>query len=212
MNINQDIAQQQREPRPNNAMMQLRSQLRLQPLTADLLPAVIDLDRRCFGQLWTLAGYQRELDSPNSELFVLCADVATPTHPLPPILGLGCYWAILEEAHITIVAIDPDYHHQGLGQLMVWQLLHSAHTRGLERATLEVRASHQAAIALYTKFAFQEAGRRKHYYADTNEDALILWRGGLQQPDFLLDLAKWEHQVRDRLAIYGWPMPFVAIS
>ncbi len=213
-----------------------KPQLRLQTLTPDLLPAVVDLDRRCFGQLWTLAGYRRELDSPNSKLLVLCPDPPPPSTPPPvegrrdestsllgadppnaphltaSILGIGCYWAILEEAHITIVAIDPAYHHQGLGQLVLCQLLRSAHQRGLERATLEVRASHQAAIALYTKFSFQEAGRRKDYYPDTREDALILWLGGLHHPNFPQRLADWEHQVGDRLHQKGWPPPFVAIS
>jgi [ribosomal protein S18]-alanine N-acetyltransferase len=180
--------------------------LTLQPLTPELLPAVVELDRRCFDQLWTLAGYQRELDSPNSELLVLSSTPPSPSPaPLSPkILGLGCYWAILEEAHITIVAIDPDYHHQGLGQFMLCQLLHSAYLRGLERATLEVRASHTSAIALYTKFAFQVAGRRKNYYPDNQEDALILWLGGLQKPDFLKLLAVWQQQTRDRLAAQGW--------
>jgi [ribosomal protein S18]-alanine N-acetyltransferase len=192
------------------AVRPLKPQLHLQSLTADLLPAVVELDRRCFGQLWTLAGYQRELASPNSEILILRA--ADPgVSPLPPILGLGCYWAILEEAHITIVAIDPEYHHQGWGQWLLGQLLHSAHHRGLERATLEVRASHQAAIALYTKFAFREAGRRKDYYPDTHEDALILWLSGLHHPDFPQRWAAWEQQARDRLTQNGWPPPFVAI-
>lgn len=188
--------------------------LLLKPLTPELLPAVVELDRRCFGQLWTLAGYQRELGSPNSELLVLCLEGDDPRSATPPpaILGLGCYWAILEEAHITIMAVDPRYHHQGLGQLLLYQLLHSAHQRGLERATLEVRASHQAAIALYTKFAFREAGRRPKYYPDTQEDALILWLGGLHQPDFPQRLADWDQQVRERLIQQGWSLPFVAIS
>jgi ribosomal-protein-alanine N-acetyltransferase len=55
------------------------------------------------------------------------------------------------------------------------------------------------AISLYQKFGFQEAGRRRGYYEDTGEDALIFWRGGLHHPEFEEDLAKWEGEIRDRL-------------
>jgi ribosomal-protein-alanine N-acetyltransferase len=172
--------------------------LRLQRLTPNLLPAALDLDRRCFGGLWTEAGYQREIESPNSELLVLQPESSTQ------LLGLGCYWAILEEAHITILAIDPAYQRQGLGQALLYTLLNSARQRRLERATLEVRASNQPAIALYQKFGFAEAGRRKRYYVDTGEDALVLWCGKLQFPQFSTCLQQWHSEIQMRLERSGW--------
>jgi ribosomal-protein-alanine N-acetyltransferase len=178
--------------------------LQLIPLTADLLPAVVELDRRCFGGLWTLSGYQRELESPASELLVFVETETMAQACVKMLIGLGCYWAILEEAHITILAIDPAYQRQGLGQAMLLALLVSAQQRGLERATLEVRASNQAAIALYEKFGFREAGRRQRYYADTGEDALILWRGDLHQPQFEQMLPVWQQKIDDRLRVAGW--------
>ena len=126
-----------------------------------------------------------------------------PPAPLP-LLALGCYWAILEEAHITILAVDPSYSRQGLGQAMLVAMLASARQRGLERTTLEVRASNQSAIALYQKFGCLEAGRRRRYYEDTGEDALILWRGDLQYPQFSQTLQDWQQQVDDRLLASGW--------
>jgi len=177
--------------------------LQLIDLTPDHLPAILSLDQRCFGGHWTLDGYQRELDSPNSELFGFQACLQAETK-LPTLLAIGCYWAILEEAHITILGIDPGYQHQGLGQAMLHALLHSAHQRGLERATLEVRASNQPALALYAKFGFREAGRRKRYYQDTGEDALVLWLNGLQYPQFVQSLQQWESEVGDRLRLAGW--------
>jgi [ribosomal protein S18]-alanine N-acetyltransferase len=195
--------------------------LELKPLTAELLPAVIELDRLCFGKLWTLEGYQRELASPNSDLLVLSipedtrlpeefnSSILSSAHPLtcppaPVLVGLGCLWAILEEAHITILAVHPNYRGQGLGQALLWALLASAHARGLERATLEVRASNLTALSLYQKFGFKTAGRRRHYYQDNDEDALILWRGDLQHPHFPQTLANWNRQVSDRLTSSGW--------
>ncbi|NJR50583.1 MAG: ribosomal protein S18-alanine N-acetyltransferase [Leptolyngbyaceae cyanobacterium CSU_1_3] len=168
----------------------------LRLIDRDLLPAILELDRLCFGGLWTLEGYEREIDSPNSELVAITLDQT--------LVGYGCLWSIVDEAHITIVSVRPNYQRQGLGQTLLLALLHSAHQRGLERATLEVRISNQSALNLYQKFGFKVAGRRKAYYEDTGEDALILWRGGLQSPDFSEFLVKWESEVSDRLAQHGW--------
>ena len=159
--------------------------LEIKPLTAEQLPAVMELDQLCFGGHWTLEGYRRELASPTSHFLVLCVPPAGDISPAPQkLVGLGCFWSILEEAHITLLAIHPDYQRQGLGQLLFYALLLEAREGGLERATLEVRASNSAALSLYKKFGFQEAGRRRRYYQDTGEDALILWRSGLQSPEF----------------------------
>lgn len=181
--------------------------LELQPLTAERLPAVLELDRRCFGKLWSAEGYLREIESPNSELLVLCKQICKQSDvnsPDPALVGLGCYWAILEEAHITILAIDPEYQRQGLGQVLLCALLESAHHRGLERATLEVKISNQPAISLYQKFGFEVAGKRRRYYQDTGEDALVLWRGGLQAPHFAQQLQAWFAQLQERLRSQGW--------
>ncbi len=156
------------------------------------------LDQQCLGGLWTLDGYQRELASPNSEILIL------QTPGSADLIGLGCYWAILEEAHITLLAIAPAHQRQGLGQALLVALLASARQRGLERATLEVRASNQAALSLYYQYGFTDVGRRRRYYADTGEDALILWQGKLQYPQFLQQLAAWQQATGDRLTQTGW--------
>jgi ribosomal-protein-alanine N-acetyltransferase len=172
------------------------SKLQISPLTRARLEAVVELDRLCLGGMWTLAGYQRELDSPNSEILVLSL-------PNNAIVGIGCFWAILEEAHITLLAIHPDYQGQGLGQFLLYSLLRAAVQRQLERATLEVRASNQIALSLYEKFGFKEAGRRKKYYPGTDEDALILWRGGLHTPEFDRQLSIWHEYIFSRLMEKG---------
>ncbi|HEY9619771.1 MAG TPA: ribosomal protein S18-alanine N-acetyltransferase [Crinalium sp.] len=227
--------------------------LELKPLTADLVPAAVELDQLCFGGLWTEDGYHRELDSPNSDLWILqvvsesgvrsqepgarsqermgeigkmegigeqnLPHLPSPTslshlspsqhptantpHPVP-LLALGCLWAILEEAHITVLAVHPDYQRQGLGQALLYALMVSARQRKLEWITLEVRASNQTAIALYRKFGFQDVGTRRHYYQDTGEDALILWRSGVQKPEFQDALRQWHDEICDRLHRKGW--------
>ncbi|WP_445305040.1 ribosomal protein S18-alanine N-acetyltransferase [Microcoleus sp. Pol12B4] len=192
--------------------------LQIKHLTTEDLNSAVELDRLCFGGLWTLEGYGRELGSPNSDLLGLwssetdvgksarnLADTGVPPLQIPPILiGLGCLWAILEEAHITILAIHPRFQGQGLGQALLWALLKKAHYRQLERATLEVRESNLAAVSLYKKFGFKEAGRRKRYYEDTGEDALVMWRSGIEKPEFQQYLAVEKVQSCDRLHQKNW--------
>ena len=208
--------------------------LEIKQITAEHLNSVVEIDRLCFGGLWTIEGYRRELGSPNSDLLGLWASETSAGEPgscdselesidpanifnskplslensspatlnsqLPQtLIGLGCLWAILEEAHITILAIDPRFQGQGLGQALLWVLLTSANRRQLERATLEVRASNSIALSLYKKFGFKEAGRRKRYYADTGEDAVIMWRSGIEKPEFQQYLAVEKQQICDRL-------------
>lgn len=213
--------------------------LKIASLTPHQLAAAVELDQLALGGLWTLDGYQRELDSPNSDLLVLesleeegvgakdwglgqeelkaqeqrletgswNSKSTPPETSTLPILGIACLWSILEEAHITILAVHPDCQRQGLGQVLLWALLRSAWKRGLEWATLEVRVSNRTAIALYQKFGFSEVGRRRRYYQDTGEDALILWHNGLQRPEFQQTLKIWQSQIGDRLRQSGWSLP-----
>lgn len=173
--------------------------LKIQSLTEKHLSDLLELDQVCFGGLWSLEGYQRELNSPNSELLGLYSAADNLK-----LLAMGCFWSILEEAHITILAVDPQFQGQGLGQAMLFYLLRTAGDRGLERATLEVRISNVEAISLYTKFGFKTAGRRRRYYQDNGEDALILWLGDLQYPQFQTQMEQWEILLCDRLKLSGW--------
>jgi len=189
--------------------------LSIRSISPPVLPAVLELDNLCFGKLWTLEAYQREIDSPNSELLGLFLeknqdkegteentyDLELTTYDL---LAMGCFWAILDEAHITLLAVQPNYQGRGLGRALLWGLMQAACDRALERATLEVRASNQPAISLYSKFGFQLAGRRRRYYKDTNEDALILWQSGLQRSEFQTKLADWYDLASDRLRQSGF--------
>ncbi|MDJ0707260.1 MAG: ribosomal protein S18-alanine N-acetyltransferase [Leptolyngbyaceae cyanobacterium MO_188.B28] len=182
------------------------------PLTADFLSDVVALDQRCFGGLWSLDAYQRELASPNSDLIILVASSTnnSTNSTEETVVGLGCLWAILEEAHITILAVDPAHQGRGLGKLLLSELLLAAQRRALERATLEVRASNDVALHLYGKLDFRQAGRRRRYYSD-GEDALILWRGGLQTTEFNQQFQKFKQQLESQLDLHGWRLESVII-
>lgn len=177
----------------------------LQPLTSAWLTAAAALDQTCFGGLWSLEGYQRELESPNSTFWILVDQTNPDSQKL---MGLGCYWSILEEAHITMLAIDPIYRRQRFGQLLLITLLASAYKEGLERSTLEVRISNQWALNLYRKVGFREAGRRKRYYQDTGEDAAVLWLSGLGTTEFVEQLMGWQSLLENHLHNLGWRSAF----
>jgi len=203
--------------------------IEIKHLAPEHLPCAVELDRLCFGGLWASEGYRRELDSPNSDLLGLwtwetddcesgqnragqgapplqirAGTGAPPLQISPTLIGVGCLWAILEEAHIIMLAIHPSFQRQGLGQALLLALLKSACDRQLERSTLEVRSSNLAAVDLYKKFGFKEAGRRKRYYEDTGEDALVMWRSGLEKPEFQQHLAVEKVQICDRLNQKKW--------
>jgi ribosomal-protein-alanine N-acetyltransferase len=169
----------------------------LREIDQKFLSQLKQIDCDCLGDFWSLEAYQREIDSSNSCILGL----TTENHQL---LGFGCLWAILEEAHITVLAVRPEYQSQGLGKSIVWGLLKKARDRQLEWATLEVRASNHIAIALYEKFGFKEIGRRPNYYEATGEDALMLWCKGLHTKEFGALLEQWHEQISVNLLVNGW--------
>ncbi|MGB3692914.1 MAG: ribosomal protein S18-alanine N-acetyltransferase [Spirulinaceae cyanobacterium] len=186
------------------------SELVLEPLKPEQLSLAVELDKLCLGGLWSLEGYQRELVSPNSQFLVISRNSATASQQ--NLIGLGCFWAILEEAHITLLAVHPDYQSQGLGQLLLINLLKQARFRNLERATLEVRETNQAALSIYQKFGFQIAGKRRGYYQKTNEDALILWLNHLQTEEFARKLAILSQKNHQCLVFSGWEIRAIPTS
>lgn len=127
------------------------------------------LDRLCFAHPWSEQAFADELKS-NPRAFYLVAEWNGE------LIGYAGLWAILEEGHITNVAVHPAHQNKGLGTLLLSTLIETAESQGLTAFTLEVRPSNESALALYAKFGFRIEGRRTNYYEDNGEDALILWR------------------------------------
>lgn len=177
--------------------------LRCRALRLSDLPEVLVLDQICFGGLWTQEGYRREFHSPNSDLLVL--EAQQPHTNRFHVVGIGCLWAILDEAHITVLGVAPGYQGNGLGQWLLLHLLRASRDRGLTHATLEVRRSNQSAQTLYAKFGFTVIGERRKYYSD-GEDALILWRNDLQSTPLAAQWQQVERQLLSRLAEQGWQL------
>jgi [ribosomal protein S18]-alanine N-acetyltransferase len=161
------------------------------------LGAIFELDRRCLDGLWSPDQYAREQQSDKSDIVVARLG--------DQILAYGCVWSILEEAHITILAVDPPFQRRGLGRLILWGMMECAIRRGLERSTLEVKETNLAALGLYQTYGFIEAGRRPKYYKD-NSAALILWLNHLQYPAFLATQRAQYQQIQVQGQQYGWDL------
>src|SRR5690606_485299 len=89
------------------------------------------------------------------------------------VVGYAGIWVVLEEAHITTLAVSPKWQGKGIGKALLQHLINEADSKGAVRMTLEVRVSNLKAQELYKKFGFVVCGRRPKYYRD--EDALIMW-------------------------------------
>ena len=130
---------------------------------------VAELDKLCFNVPWSEKSFRSEITE-NDRAIYLVADLDGK------IIGYAGIWVILDEGHITNVAVHPEYRRQHLGTTIVDTLLKSAELNGVIAETLEVRRSNMGAIKLYSSFGFVQEGVRIGYYEDNNEDALIMWR------------------------------------
>lgn len=128
------------------------------------------LDQLCFSAPWSRESFRQEIMKNGMALY-LVAELPQSGE----LVGYAGIWAILDEGHITNVAVHPEYRRRHIGEALVKVLLEEASASGIRQFTLEARVSNEPAIRLYRKFGFREAGVRKGYYEDNNEDALIMW-------------------------------------
>jgi ribosomal-protein-alanine N-acetyltransferase len=140
-------------------------------MVLDDLSAVLTIDRMSFPTPWSERSYRFELErNPASRLFV----AESMGQDEYGIVGFVGYWLLVDEVHISTIAVHPDHRRMGIGEKMLINALEHAIGSGATLATLEVRVSNQAAVDLYHKHGFQIVGRRSKYYRDNNEDALLM--------------------------------------
>lgn len=138
------------------------------------LDAMMAIERACFRSHWSREAMMNELHNP-------CAFYVVGVSS-GKVVGYGGEWIIMDEAHITNIAVDPERHGQRFGERILIALLREARYRGARRATLEVRVSNEPALGLYRKYGFDTVAIRRKYYQDTDEDALVMWVNDLFAP------------------------------
>ncbi len=111
------------------------------------------------------------------------------------VVGFAGMLYVFGEGHITTVAVDPKMQGGRIGTRLMVELVRRAIARGSDSITLEVRASNDAALALYRRFGFAPSGVRKDYYKDPTEDALVLWLREIDEPDYAQRLETIEREL-----------------
>lgn len=131
------------------------------------IDGVLVVEEQAFTTPWSRAGFVNEMKNELSHYLVMVNG--------GKIIGYAGMWIIVDEAHVTNVAILAEYRGQKLGERLLGALIERAKERGALSMTLEVRESNVAAKGLYAKFGFISRGIRRNYYTDTQEDALVMW-------------------------------------
>ncbi len=130
------------------------------------LDRILEIENLSFSVPWSLNGFLQELENPVSQLWALLSDKV--------VLGYFCFWAVREEMQLLDLAVHPEYRNRGHGSFLLKKMIDLALLNGISRIWLEVRASGSSARRLYEKFGFAESGRRKNYYTDPAEDAIVM--------------------------------------
>ncbi len=148
--------------------------LRFEPLARHHLESILKIEKDANPAPWSERSFTNELDNPQSVFLVAFGD--------GKVVGYGGYWRCIDEAHITTVAVSTSMRRQGVGKRLMHTLLNRAIEEGMTCSTLEVRAGNEPAIKMYESMGYKVTAKRKGYYPDNKEDALVMW---------LHDLASW---------------------
>lgn len=136
--------------------------------------AVARIEKECFPIPWPRETLEFEVLYNDLAEYIVALDG-------PRVVGYGGMWMVLDEAHITNIAVTPLYRRRGIGRMLIHGLARRAVALGANRMALEVRPSNEPARNLYRSLGFTNCGRRRGYYQDNNEDAIIMWRRNLKE-------------------------------
>jgi ribosomal-protein-alanine N-acetyltransferase len=200
----------------------------IEPMLEDDIEQVQQIERRSFSTPWSASTYRHELRNASNSRYVVARASPMPPPPrdeqptarrsllaglLPTlfgvgprspqspysIVGYGGLWLNVDEAHVTTIAVAPEYRGRGIGELLLNGLIDQALTLNTDLLTLEVRVSNIVAQQLYLKYGFRPSGTRPRYYTDNGEDALIMWTESLRSAAYQERLRKLREQLFARL-------------
>ncbi|WP_041056409.1 ribosomal protein S18-alanine N-acetyltransferase [Jeotgalibacillus campisalis] len=132
------------------------------------IDAVVAVEEECFSVPWKRVAFENELTVNQFAKYLLLLNEGE-------VIGYCGLWLIMDEAHITNIAVLPRLRGQKLGKKLMKKVLEFAKDAGARTVTLEVRVSNDIARSLYQNLGFLEGGIRKNYYSDNQEDALVMW-------------------------------------
>ncbi|MDR3615174.1 MAG: ribosomal protein S18-alanine N-acetyltransferase [Candidatus Obscuribacterales bacterium] len=151
----------------------------IRPMRLEHLAEVMEIEPVAFGSHhWSHQSFVNEL---NNSLGCYFVAYERGTQRL---IGYSGFWLIGEEAHITTLAVHPEWRRLNIGERLLIHDINQAYKVGANWLTLEVRASNEKAQMLYFKYGFKSLGVRRNYYQDNDEDAYVLWTENIRTPEF----------------------------
>ncbi len=157
----------------------MQGPLSFAPMALGDLDEVLAIERASFQTPWSRAAFGYEITQNRVARCTVVRDGGR-------LVGYLCLWEIGHEIHITNLAVHPGCRRQGVARTLLEAMLDEGRTRGVQLAVLEVRPTNAEALGLYESLGFRVIGRRKGYYFDTGEDALVMeadWRRSAGAPD-----------------------------
>lgn len=152
-------------------------EVHLAPMRRRHLRQVLRIEARVYPRPWSLTLFMSELSLRSTRVYYVARiDGAT--------VGYCGLMLTGEEAHVTTIAVAPEWHRHKVGTRLMLQMATVARARGARQLSLEVRVGNTGAQALYHRFGFQPAGIRKNYYTETNEDALVMWASDIDSAEY----------------------------
>jgi [ribosomal protein S18]-alanine N-acetyltransferase len=175
------------------SMSENRPQVIVRPMSLNDIDEVLEIDKLAFPTPWPARTYRYEISSNDRSTMIVLESTqqseqkngknglggwlrrftGEPGHS-GQLMGYGGMWHIADEAHISTIAIHPDWRGHRLGDLLIWCMVRRAIYQDARMVTLEVRVSNEVAQNLYRKYGFEIMGRRRGYYRDNGEDAYMM--------------------------------------
>jgi ribosomal-protein-alanine N-acetyltransferase len=144
------------------------AEIELAPMRRRHVRDVLMIERRVYPRPWSAALFFSEIAQRTSRFYLVA-------HHRKALVGYGGLMCQHDEGHITTLAVDPDFHHRGVGSRLMLALVREARAREMTALALEVRVANWPAQRLYSWFGFRPVGVRKNYYSETGEDALVMY-------------------------------------
>ena len=145
------------------------SEITISPMQKEDVETVVQIESEAYGKHhWAKSSFYDEMSNNLAKYYVAKL-------PNGELVGYAGTWHIIDEGHITTIAVKKEYLRNHIGESIIQRIIEDCYKNNIKYLTLEVRVSNVPAIRLYEKYGFQSLGTRKGYYQDNNEDALIMW-------------------------------------
>lgn len=149
-------------------MTSLQDRITFRRVTENDIQTLVEIEKESFAVPWPADAFYHDIQHNRFAAYIMIELDGQ-------VAGYCGVWIILDEAHITNIAILPKYRGMKLGEILLAKVMEIAKETGAMSMTLEVRVSNEVAKALYKKLGFQDGGIRRNYYTDNGEDARVMW-------------------------------------